>query len=224
MARRLEYNPAMSAKADIKLLPKNDLIRTSSVDHADWNYNPVLAVVMRQRFALIKSLLPATRVRRILEIGFGSGIFMPELAQWCDELYGIDVHPYVVQVRDTLQRQGVLANLTGQDAAQMKFADEFFNVMVCVSALEFIPNLDEAARRAARALAPSGILVAVMPAQSLFLDFMLLVLTGERAKADYGDRREQVLPTMLKHFEIAETAAFPPVYRAYAFKRRTTAA
>ena len=76
----------------LKLLPPEVLIKTSEVDHADWNYRPLLSWIQRLRFRHIVSMLAGERFQRLLEVGYGSGIFMPELKQYCDELYGIDLH------------------------------------------------------------------------------------------------------------------------------------
>lgn len=199
----------------MQLLPKERLIRTSDVDHADWNYTPVLSYVMRKRFELVRKLLPAARVDRLLEIGFGSGVFMPELASCCRELYGIDVHPNVEEVAKRLSAGGVSASLSQQDAARMTFPDRFFDAIVSVSALEFIDDIDGAAREAARVLKPGGRLIGVTPVKSRMLDAILHVSTGADPVKDYGDRREHVLPSLLRYFRSVRTRRFIPAYIAY---------
>lgn len=204
----------------MKLLPRKDVILTSGVDHADWNYDPLLAHIMRRRFALVRGLLPRERVARMLEIGFGSGVFMPDLARRCDELYGIDVHTRVAEVREALERRGVHTILSCQDAAHMAFPDAYFDAITAVSALEFIEDIDAAAREAARVLRRGGSLVAVMPEKSRFLDSMLRVFTGASAQQDYGNRRERVIPALLEYFRIVRTRRFAPVYTAYALEHK----
>lgn len=199
----------------MQLLPKDHLIRTSDVDHADWNYTPVLSYVMRKRFQLVRELLPAARVDRLLEIGFGSGVFMPELASRCRELYGIDVHPNVEEVEKRLTGDGVKAALSQQDAAHIDFPDRFFDVIVSVSALEFIEDIDNAARHAARVLKSGGRLIGVTPVKSRLLDAILHAATGADPVKDYGDRRERVLPSLLRYFKTVRTRRFIPAYIAY---------
>src|SRR5690606_26267525 len=75
----------------LRLLPRGALVKTGTVDHADWNYRPVLGPISRIRFKLALALLPSPS-RRLLEVGYGSGIFMPELARTCEVLYGLDTH------------------------------------------------------------------------------------------------------------------------------------
>lgn len=176
---------------------------------------------MRRRFELVRNLLPHRRVQRILEIGFGSGVFMPDLVERCDELYGIDIHSHVEDVRAALALRGVAASLSRQDAARMDFPNTFFDLVVCVSALEFIQNIDDAAREIARVLRPGGLLVGVMPAKSAFLDFALKAVTGANPREDYGERRERVIPILQRHFRVARTSRFAPVYTAYALEPQT---
>jgi len=204
----------------MKLLPETDLIRTGPVDHADWNYRPFLAFVMRRRFALIRSLLPRDRVERMLEVGFGSGVFMPELVKHCRTLYGIDVHTEVSHVQERLDASGLHTVLSQQSAAdRTTFDDGFFDVAVAVSALEFIDRIDDAANELARIIAPRGRLITVMPRKSPLLDLALSIATSEDAEHDYGDRRERVLPALRKRFEIVRTRSFAPIYTAYEFAK-----
>jgi ubiquinone/menaquinone biosynthesis C-methylase UbiE len=203
----------------MRLLPESELIQTSGVDHADWNYRPLLGFAMRRRFALVRALLPQ-HCRRMLEIGFGSGVFMPDLVLRCDELYGIDIHSQVERVQAVLSTAGIHARLLREDAADMSFPDNFFDVIVAVSALEFIQNIDAAAQQIARVLTPGGRVVFVMPAKSPILDSLLHVLTGANPREDYADRRERTLPAMSRYFTIDQKLTFGPVYAAYALAPR----
>lgn len=205
---------------NVQLLSQNDVIRTSRVDHADWNYRPLLAYVMRRRFALTLALLEGKEIARMLEVGFGSGIFLPELARHCASLYGIDVHDEVPEVSQRLAELGIGVTLSRQDAGHTSFDDGFFEAIVAVSALEFIDDIEAAARELARVLTPGGSLIAVMPGKSPLLDFLLRAATGENAQTDYGDRRERVLPALLAHFEIRRKKRFAPIYTAYEFVRK----
>lgn len=93
------------------LLPQDNLLKTGEVDHADWNYRPILGWIQRQRFNLIVSLLAKERVNRLLEVGYGSGVFMPELSDHCRELYGIDIHQKQASVNKVLAEFNVSAKL-----------------------------------------------------------------------------------------------------------------
>ena len=211
----------------MKLLPPDALVRTGPVDHADWNFRPVLGAVSRQRFHLVVSLLPREPRSALLEIGYGSGIFMPELASHTTRLAGVDIHAQTGPVTAALAAAGVRAELVRTDGIRLPFPDGTFNTIVAVSALEFIEDLPAACREMRRVLAPGGRLIAVMPGNSPLLDLALRLTTGESAKSDYGDRRTAVLPTLTEYFRVEKSAIFPPllgqavpIYTALRFRPR----
>lgn len=193
-----------------RLLPPRALVKTGDVDHADWNHRPLLGSIMRLRFALIIELLAGRKYPRLLEIGYGSGVFLPELSRSCEELYGLDVHPSAQAVASTLAGFDVAAKLFSGSATEMPFADDLFDAIVAVSALEFIEDLDAACLEIKRVLRPDGRLLVVTPGYSPIADFGLRILTGKSAKDDYSERRERLLPTIKKHFNVERQLTAPP--------------
>lgn len=210
----------------MKLLPKNALIQTGEVDHADWNHRPLLGSIIRSRYDLVLSLLPSQGVGRLLEVGYGSGVFMPELAMHCRELSGIDVHPNATSVTQVLADFGVRADLTRASATELPYANDWFDCIVVVSALEFVDDIDMACREMLRVLHPKGTVVVVTPASSPITDLGLKILTGQRAKDDFGQRRERVEPALRRNFDVIRVSTIPklscsPVllYRGFELRR-----
>ncbi len=192
----------------MKLLPRSALIKTGPVDHAEWVYQPILGMLQRRRFAMVRSLLHGS-YENLLEIGYGSGIFMPELRGLTKRLYGVDVHDCAHRVSAALARVGIEADLRSCSAEQLPFNDEFFDVVVAVSSLEFMPNLPRACTEIRRVLKQDGTFVAVTPGHSPVLDAGLWLLTGQSARRDFGDRRRDVLDTLYRHFRPAKKVFFP---------------
>lgn len=184
----------------MRLLPREALFKTGPVDHADWNYKPLLGTIQRLRFKLALDLIREQRYGRMLEIGYGSGVFMPELAQYCGELYGVDVHDHTEAVRQRLEQNQVKATLCTSGAESLPFDNEFFDCVVAVSSLEFVTDLEKVCAEANRVLTPSGRLIVITPGSSPLLDFGLKILTGKSAKSDFGDRRSKILPTLERFF------------------------
>lgn len=205
-------------------MPRADLVVTGTVDHADWNYAGVLGLVSRSRFKLVTALLPA-RVDALLEIGYGSGVFMPELAGRTSRLFGVDVHDRAPAVRASLARNGIAATLARGSAEALPFATASFDAVVAVSTLEFIADLPRVAREIGRVLRPGGVAVVVTPSASPLLDLALRVATGESARADFGDRRASIVPALVAELDLERSAWFPsawplPIYRALRLRPR----
>jgi ubiquinone/menaquinone biosynthesis C-methylase UbiE len=194
----------------LRLLPRRVLVKTGPVDHADWNFRPLLSFIQRRRFRIVLSLLGENRFQRLLEIGYGSGVFMPELARRCEELYGIDIHPNHESVAASLATLHINARLFSASAEATPFPNSFFDCLVAVSSLEFIEDLDRACAEFRRILRPKGALVVVTPGYSRLADWGLKVLTGEDPKRNFGDRRERVIPTLAKYFSMERQVVYPP--------------
>lgn len=203
----------------LRLLPPEALLKTGDVDYADWNHRPLLGTIMRLRFKLLTALLAGHQHARLLEIGYGSGILMPQLKRYCDELYGLDVHDEADAVTEVLRGFNVPVKLFSGSATAMPFAESFFDCAVAVSALEFITDLDAACREIKRVLKPGGSLLVITPGHSPLADFGLKVLTGKQAKDDFSDRRRSLIPTLKKHFIVERQLTAPsmggPLVRLY---------
>ena len=193
----------------LNLLRQDALIKTGEVDHADWNYRWLLGEISRSRFSLIKNLLADRHGKRILEIGYGSGVFLPELALHANEVYGVDVHDKSIEVSEKLAQLDIKAKLLSSGAERIDVPDNYFDFIVSVSTLEFVSDLDAVCTEIKRTLAPGGIVLIVTPGESPILDFGLKLLTGRSAKNDFGDRREKIIPTLNKYFDVRQNTTFP---------------
>jgi ubiquinone/menaquinone biosynthesis C-methylase UbiE len=194
----------------MRLLPKKALLKTGDVDHADWNFRPLLGSISRWRFRLVLSLLGPRHFPRLLEIGYGSGVFLPELARHCDELFGLDCHAWHQDVQEILHRSAVQASLVSASMTAMPFEDQAFDCVVAVSTLEFVDDVAAACREVRRVLRPGGTFVVVTPGQSWLVDFGLKMLTGKSAHDDFGERRQRVVPALRKHFRLRQRRTAPP--------------
>jgi len=208
----------------LHLLPEEVLVKTGPVDHADWNFRPVLGAIQRSRFRLLLDLIGSERFDRLLEIGYGSGVFLPELARRCRSLYGIDIHRESDRVAAALGKLEVRASLSTASAESMPFEDGFFDAAVAVSSFEFISDFDRACREIGRVIGPRGAFYVITPGDSPILDVGLKILTGADAHRDYAGRRKEVLPALARHFRVEEAQCFPlalfPIYRGMRLVRK----
>lgn len=195
----------------MRLLKLDQLIKTGNVDHADWNYKFGLGWIQRLRFKLVVTLLGEMKYSRLLDVGYGSGVFMPELIRHCDELIGIDIHDKYQEVQETLEQVGVKTKLSLTSIESTAFPNNYFDCIVSISALEFVSDIASASRELHRILKPEGILIIVTPGHSKVLDFGLKLLTGESAQKDYGNRREMLLPALFEYFHVEKSLKAPPL-------------
>lgn len=155
----------------------------------------------------------------MLEIGYGSGVFLPELARRAERLCGVDLHDRAAEVSAVLERNGVSASLRCGTAESLPFDARTFDAVVAVSTLEFVGDLARAVREIGRVLRPGGVAIVVTPVEHPLLDLALRLATGASARADFGDRRRGIVPTLCAELELERSAYFPaawplPIYRA----------
>ncbi|GAA3815632.1 hypothetical protein GCM10022226_40500 [Sphaerisporangium flaviroseum] len=198
----------MISSRPLNLLPRSALRCTSPVDHPGWNYRPLLGHVQRLRFRIILDLLSGMRFGRLLEIGYGSGVFMPELALRCEALHGADPHDMADDVSAALARHDVKATLTRAGVESLPYETGFFDCVVSVSALEYVLDIDAACREIRRVLAPGGTLAVVTPGATPLWNLALRVATKE-GPGQYADRREKLQPALREHFHLTREIRAP---------------
>lgn len=201
--------------SSVKLLPCDALVKTGPVDQAHWNFRPILGPVSRLRYNLLTRLLAPSKVPRLLEVGYGSGILLPELAGRCEELHGIDIHPHSTEVQTRLAAFGVAAHLAEGSAECLPYPSRTFDVVVAVSSLEFVLDQEAASTEIHRVLTRGGRLIVVTPLRSPLADLGLQLLTGKSAKQDFGNRREYLLPTLLRRFRLEAKYKSPQLLSVY---------
>ena len=191
------------------ILPSDKLIKTGKYDKAEWNYRKLLGYIQRLRFRLAISFLSRQQFSRLLEIGYGSGIFLPELAKYSENLYGIDIHDKHLQVRAMLKELNISADLYSANVLDLPFDDNFFDCIIAVSTLEFIDDIDTACKEIKRVLKKDGAFIVVPPGRSLLADISLMILTGEHAKDSFDNRRQQLIPMLLDNFVLRKKRTIP---------------
>jgi ubiquinone/menaquinone biosynthesis C-methylase UbiE len=190
------------------LLPKNRLVVTGPVDKAAWNYSPLLAPLQRARFELVHQFIKGRKYDTILEVGYGSGVFLPDLATRCDTLLGVDVHQHSKEVTAALAAEGVSAYLYSASAEALPLESDSVDLIVSISVLEYVSDKAAAAHELHRVLRNGGHLALVQPLAHKWLDAGLRALTGEDS-AQYGEGRQQLVPSMLEQFSIVRRTRFP---------------
>ena len=210
------------------LLPdKNLLLKTCEVDYFDWNYKFPLSLFQKYRFKKIVKLLGRENYGNLLEIGMGSGIFLPELSKHSKNLFAIDIHDKLDNIHNLCRLNKIEKyNISTQSIEFTNFPDNFFDVIVAVSALEFVQDLNAAISEITRILKTDGIFITICPMESKFLDFMLSFYSSKPAKEEFNKSRQYVTKMLESNFIIIEKGymipiigKFFPVYTHYKLKK-----
>lgn len=212
-------------RSGVEMLPAHLLLETGPFDHGAWNCKPVLGWQQRQRFRLIARLIGDRHFGEILEIGYGSGVFAPELVQHCDRYVGLDVHQKNTEVAAVLGSVGIEADLRVGSASAMPIPDDSVDGVVGVSVLEFVDDIVATCEEISRVLRPDGRAFLTVTGDSPILDLALRIITGESADKDFADRRAHLEQTVRNTLVAERTLRFPriavlgiQVYQAFSMK------
>lgn len=116
---------------------------------------------------------------RVLEVGSGAGHLTKRLADRGVDITGIDVNPNAGEIAGT-------DRVVTMRAEALEFADNHFDAIVSVHAIEHIPDLTSALGEMARVLRPGGRALMIYPAepvQGLFAIPTSVILHGTPFRA-----------------------------------------
>jgi SAM-dependent methyltransferase len=91
-----------------------------------------------------------------VEVGYGSGILLPELGRRARRLVGVDRHDAAASVLAMARAEGLDPLLVTGGIGALPLATASVDLLVCLSVLEHVRALDVAAAELARVLRPGG--------------------------------------------------------------------
>jgi len=144
--------------------------KTYDDDPIEFYYRPLTGPLYRARLRLASELLGREKRRAILEVGYGSGVFLPELARRADRVAGLDIHESRPAVEEMLRTLGVEAELHEGDLYSLPYEDGEFDALVCLSVLEHLVDLDAALAEMRRVLGAGGVIVLGFPVRNPVTD------------------------------------------------------
>jgi len=152
-------------------LPERAYVPKSEFDDpVDYYYSPLTRWIYRERLRATLSLLRSNTYGALLEVGYGSGILLPELARHCKALVGLDIHGQASEVQGLLAHEGVDAELHQSSLYEMPFRNAQFDAVVCLSVLEHLTDLDRAMAEFARVARPGAVLALGFPVRNVITD------------------------------------------------------
>ena len=116
---------------------------------------------VQENIPRITKLFKKRGVKRILDLGCGSGRHLVYLARHGFDVYGIDNSPEGIEIaKDWLKKEKLQVNLkTGNIYKKLPYKDNFFDAIICVQTLHHakIENIRRAIKEIERVLKPGGL-------------------------------------------------------------------
>jgi len=196
----------------IVLPNKTFLKKTGDVDYYNWNYQFPINIIQNYRFKKIVNLLGKKKYPKLLEIGTGSGIFLPELSKHCTTLYASDIHnnyEHIPKLCDYYHIKDYKINQ--ENIENMDYPDNSFDAIVAVSVLEFVKDIQRALDEIKRILKPCGVFITICPMQNSFLDSILSIYTNKKPHEEFGNSRIWVTKKLEENFRVVKTGYMLPV-------------
>jgi ubiquinone/menaquinone biosynthesis C-methylase UbiE len=155
---------------EVALPPRGALPKPDADDPLDYYYRPLTARLYRARLRLAMRLLGEGPYGSLLELGYGSGILLPELTRRARRVAAIDVHDERDAVDRALRALGVQVELRQASLFELPYEADEFDAVVCLSVFEHLTDLEAAFAELARVLRPGGIGVVGFPARNPVTD------------------------------------------------------
>ena len=148
----------------------------------------------------------------MLEVGTGSGIFLPELAKHCNSLYACDIHNNYDHIK-SLSAHYKINNciVNQQNIERTTYSDNSFDAIVAVSVLEFVNDIQMALNEIKRILKPDGIFITICPMNNSFLDSILSLYSKKKPKEEFGNSRSFVTKELEKSFVVISKGFMLPI-------------
>lgn len=145
------------------LPPRGTFVRSNPSDPLDYYYKPLIGRFYVERLRMALRLLPAARMGRVLEIGFGSGILVPSLMRMANEYVGVDLDADVDTVRAGLAKLGVGQGvmLLRGDLRELDLPP--FDLVVAMSIFEHVAPIEDLLDTVVAGMRPGGLLLVGMP-------------------------------------------------------------
>lgn len=193
-------------------LPDPKLLQTTGeVDYYQWNYEFPIKYIQRFRFKAILRLMNGRNFGNILEVGTGSGIFLPELSKHCQSLSAIDVHDKMDVVKKMCNVTGVKVDLSRESLEATHYRDKMFDAVVGVSIWEFVDDLDRAVLETKRIMKSGASLFTICPQRNVLFDSIVSLYSRKPANIEFKNSPDVVSAMLEKHFKIEKKCYFPPV-------------
>ena len=185
----------MAEKSDLrklKLLPYGEYAGVDRDDPLRFYFRPIIGKLFRRRVELC--LAECAGGKRILEVGFGSGVTFPNLHEAYEEIHGLDLNVSVEEVAAVFRARQIDARLQNGSVLSMPYEDNFFDTVLLISILEHLKPSEQgpAFREIRRVLKPGGQVVYGVPIERGLMVLMFRLL-GFKIREHHFSTEKDVL-------------------------------
>lgn len=147
------------------------LVESSASAYFETNF--LTRYFFQKRFQLALQLFPKKRDNlKILDAGCGIGFFLPTLSKYAKHIWAIDYAKHSLQYAKFMCKKRGLRNITFKKVNLMEtlpFPAKKFDLIVCLSVLEHIKDLEMVINNFRRILKKDGVLIAGYPNEDNFI-------------------------------------------------------
>jgi SAM-dependent methyltransferase len=173
-------------------IPPRSLPPRLADDPVEYYYRPITSRLYLARLEMAADLLGSDPLGPVLEVGYGAGLFLPELARRSDRVVAVDVHEHDREVGEMLRTMGIDAELRRGSIFELPFSDGEFMAVVSMSVLEHLDQLASAVAELRRVLRPGGFAVLGFPVRNPVTDSFFR-LAGYKPRAIHPSSHTDIL-------------------------------
>ena len=188
----------------LKLTPYNHYAGMDRDDPLRFYYWPIIGSLYRRRVELCLSQCRGGK--RLLEIGFGSGVTFLNLREKYQEIHGLDLKAPAGQVRDAFTRMEIETHLLTGNVMSLPYANGSFDAVLMISILEHLESAHQADifSEVQRVLRPGGQAIYGVPVERPFMSMMFRLLGYNIHEHHYSSEQQvfRAASTVLNHVEL----------------------
>ncbi|HDZ76717.1 MAG TPA: class I SAM-dependent methyltransferase [Candidatus Omnitrophica bacterium] len=201
-------NLLLSKKVRFDLPAKGALEPNDRDDPLAYYYHPLVGFLYRNRIKQALSLL-SLPYQSVLEIGYGSGIMLSALASISRQVSGIDITSDPQRVKANLKKLGIDASLVKGDIVTADYLSESFDLIVAISMLEHIKDLDPLLNKIFSLLRPGGYFLVGMPRVDNLMKVIFSLIGFNNIAAHHVTNYGQFLKASSGKFTLVKSAKLP---------------
>ena len=197
----------------LKLLSADKYKGVNQYDPIKYYYWPVLGRMYRRRVEL--ALGECTGGKRVLEVGFGTGLAFPNLHDNYKEIHGIDLTADIKAIESVFEPLNIALSLKKGDVLKMPYENKYFDTVLLVSILEHLKpiELELALTEVRRVLKPGGQMVYGTPVEKPFMVFMFRLL-GHNIRDEHFSTEKEIATAAYRAFskgKVIQMKSTPPI-------------